>query len=223
MSADAILPTDTRIALEELIATSIGLDPLPGLRVEASYASGELRVATTSPQAKPIVGELTTEALRAADVVWSETVSSSTVTDDEQEIVTNLIAFAKSNGPALPQSAWSSRVALAAASRVHSFRVTPDLEQRDGWTMEVGPFRGSGDAEYSALDLLNNMGSSEILAGPHPHCASGPVPAPFELSGFRRVSVQPTGIDSCLQWATVDFFFDQDGAVVGVSMDYWEP
>lgn len=52
-----------------------------------------------------------------------------------------------------------------------------------------------------------------------------PQPPPSGLQDLRRVSVQPPeqSIESCLEWSTVDFFVDEDGLVVAITVDLWEP
>lgn len=64
-----------------------------------------------------------------------------------------------------------------------------------------------------------------VSVGPHPHCASPPVPAPAEVASLRRVSVQPSpeSGDSCLSWWTVDLFLTPEGEVAAVTLDIWEP
>ena len=68
-------------------------------------------------------------------------------------------------------------------------------------------------------------GALTVTVGEHPHCTSGPVPAPLGLESLRQVSVQPTdeSMASCLDWFTVDLFVADDGAVVAVTLDVWEP
>jgi hypothetical protein len=72
---------------------------------------------------------------------------------------------------------------------------------------------------------LRKSGDMTVSVGPHPHCASPPVPAPSGLTDERRVSVQPTddSFTSCLAWFSVDFFLDSDRDIVAVTLDLWEP
>jgi hypothetical protein len=62
-----------------------------------------------------------------------------------------------------------------------------------------------------------------VNAGPHMHCASPPVPAPTGLAGHRRVSVQPTNIETCILWWTVDLFVASSGRIEAVTLDLWDP
>lgn len=103
------------------------------------------------------------------------------------------------------------------------------------WLLETDGFRARS-GPVSALTVLQ-----EHLAGPdgaqrlgtglqtsvgeHPHCASPPVPAPAGLADARRVSVQPAedSITTCLAWFSVDLFLADDGTVVAVTVDVYEP
>ena len=105
-------------------------------------------------------------------------------------------------------------------------RASLDLVRPDAWVLrnitgEV-PFRAHV-GPFSALDLLAKNGPTTIAVGPHPHCASPPVPPPTDLVGSRRVSVQPTGIDTCLLWWTVDLFVSPAGRIEAVTLDLWDP
>lgn len=101
---------------------------------------------------------------------------------------------------------------------------TWQLDHPDGhYRAHVGPF--------SALDLLaprpgwaQTENPLVITAGPHPHCASPPVPPPTGTEGLRQVSIRPAPgvVDSCLAWSTVDLYLD-DGLIQVISLDLYEP
>lgn len=101
---------------------------------------------------------------------------------------------------------------------------TWQLDHPDGhFRAYVGPF--------SALDLLaprpgwaQTENPFVITAGPHPHCASPPVPPPTGTEGLRQVSIRPGPgvVDSCLAWSTVDLYLD-DGLIQVISLDLYEP
>lgn len=88
--------------------------------------------------------------------------------------------------------------------------------------LQANVFRGHV-GPFSALDLIVKNVPMTISVGPHPHCASSPVPAPAKFVGARRVSVQPKDIASCLMWWTVDVFVSTTGRVEAVTLDLWEP
>ncbi len=106
-----------------------------------------------------------------------------------------------------------------AAMRTHTIA---ELADPANWSFESNEFRGR-TGTFSALDVLANADDTEIIVGTHNHCASPPAAVPEELRDARRLSVQPTGIDSCLLWWTVDLFLDDGGNVVGIVFDTWEP
>jgi hypothetical protein len=105
-----------------------------------------------------------------------------------------------------------------------------DATGRGAWRLEVGAYRAHS-GPFDALRLLrrhvqrHGAGSLRVVVGPHPHCASPPVPAPQSLRSTRRISLQPRPptVSSCLEWFTVDLFLGDGGSVAGVTLDVWEP
>jgi hypothetical protein len=96
--------------------------------------------------------------------------------------------------------------------------------QSDAFRERVGPF--------SALEVLADWNvqpagilvrEALVLVGPHQRCTSAPVAAPAEVAGLRRVSVQPGRAAACLSWWTVDLFFNEDGFVEAVTLDFGDP
>jgi hypothetical protein len=84
----------------------------------------------------------------------------------------------------------------------------------DEWNGYAGPFDVLGPLRAEA-------GMTVTLVGPQPHCAAPPLDAPW--TSARRLSIQPTGVTSCLEWYAVDVFVDSSGAVTHVMLDLWEP
>jgi hypothetical protein len=138
-------------------------------------------------------------------------------------LVRALTEFARSPG-AGPLNAipLAERVRLGLGDRLVTERTPLDLLRPDAWVLQANPFRGHV-GPFSALDLIARNGPTTISAGPHPNCASSPVPAPTNLVGLRRVSVQPKGIDTCVLWWTVDLFLSDTGRIEAVTLDLWEP
>ncbi len=101
-------------------------------------------------------------------------------------------------------------------------RSSTELATASAWELNLEPFRGR-TGPYSALDLLAQTGETEIIVGPHDHCAAPPAAISPEISFASHLSIQRTGIDSCLDWFTVDLFFDSSGSVVAITLDLWEP
>lgn len=140
-------------------------------------------------------------------------------------MVDALIAFARTQSAtsfeAIP---FAPSVALGLADRIDVTRARDDLQRSDAWVvMPAGPWRGRNPGPFTALDLLAKNGAIAISVGPHPHCASPPVPAPAGFAGHRRVSVQPVQIDTCILWWTVDLFVSGAGQIEAVTLDVWEP
>ena len=97
-----------------------------------------------------------------------------------------------------------------------------ELADPANWALDLEAFRGRV-GPFSALELLGNGDKVTFTAGPHDHCAAPQAPVPEELRDLRQVSIQPTGIDSCLAWWTIDLFVNDEGEVIGVVLDTWEP
>ena len=134
------------------------------------------------------------------------------------------IAFARapSDGTwtAVPLAAT---VGLGLGDSLRRQRSAEDLRNPGAWLLNVDLFRGRAGTA-SALDLIAaEQGPLRITKGPHPHCASGPVPPPEEVADLDRVIVQPRAPDGCLDWWTVDAFVNADGEIEAVTLDLWEP
>ena len=146
-----------------------------------------------------------------------------TPTPADERAVQALTAFARApSAGTLAAIPFADRVRLGLSDRLMTERASVDLVRPDAWVLQQVHFRG-GVGPHSALDLLAKSGSTIIWVGPHPHCASAPVPPPVDLVGSRRVSVQPTGVDTCLKWWTVDLFMSSAGLIEAVTLDLWDP
>lgn len=101
-------------------------------------------------------------------------------------------------------------------------QTTAQLADPVNWAFESEGFRGR-TGTFSALDVLANADETEIFVGTHNHCASPPAAVPEVLREARHLSIQPTGIDSCINWWTVGIYLDDAGDVIGIVFDTWEP
>ena len=102
-------------------------------------------------------------------------------------------------------------------------RSARELRDPEAWKLDRRLFRG-GVGPFSAIELLaEDNRPLRFSVGPHPHCASPPVPPPRAVATLRRMSVQPRRIQSCLQWFTVDAFVTREGEIRAVTLDFWEP
>jgi hypothetical protein len=152
---------------------------------------------------------------------------------DEMAMLEALVLFART-GEAhhlarVPLSADGVWLGLADQLTV---QLSPDeLVQPDAWRIEAEAFRGFV-GPFSPLDQLAAWGpqsdrpfvrEASVTVGPHSHCASPPVPAPQDVAGLRRLSIQPIGEVACLAWWTVDFFVEPNGDIVAITLDRYEP
>ncbi len=216
------LDEQTQAAIEEFLGTSLGLGGNGIVALEARLTADSIRVWAVREDDLPIVvGEVSAAAFQEAGLEVDERVDAPGVAVSETQILEDLVAFAVGDGDAASRIPWASEVVLAFGPILADVRPAQDLSDPAVWTVDVGPFRG-GDGAVSLLPTATIEWAAPV-EGPHRHCASPPVPAPPALAGLRRISIQAAGIDSCLQWRTLDLFLDADGQVAGVSCDVWEP
>lgn len=165
------------------------------------YIAGAVRLPTSTPSADPT---------RSPDPA-------------EQAAAEALLRFARAPSAAtLAAVPFAERISLGLGTQLLSERSRPELARPDAWILHMEGFRAHV-GPFSALERLARATTTEVVAGPHPHCASPPMPAPQDVAGSRQVSIQPTGIDTCLLWFTVDLFLDPSGQIVAVTLDLWEP
>jgi hypothetical protein len=167
------------------------------------------------------------------DCSASEPFGVGDVRPEEQRMVEDLVAFAQAPDPGrLALLPFADEVALGLADQVIARRPRDELLDPEVWSLGADLLFRERVGPYSALDTLAewNVNAAGILiremqvtVGPHDHCVSPPVPAPPELAGLRRVSVQPVGEVPCLLWWTVDLFLTEDGTIAGITLDLYEP
>jgi hypothetical protein len=141
----------------------------------------------------------------------------------EQALADAFVRFAVApNAATLAGVPFAERVSLGLGEQLLVQRSREELARPDAWMLQVEHFRAHV-GPFSALELLARPTQTVVVAGPHPHCASPPMSPPPQVAGSRQISIQPTGIDTCLLWYTVDLFFDPAGEVVAVTLDLWDP
>lgn len=154
---------------------------------------------------------------------WPTAVPRGMPTAADERLIEAFVAFARApSAGTLAAVPFADRVRLGLSDRLMTERASVDLLRPDAWVLEQVAFRGRV-GPYSALDLLAKSGPTIISVGPHQHCASPPVSPPAGFAASRRVSVQPTGIDTCLLWWTVDLFVSPTGRIEAVTLDLWDP
>ena len=149
------------------------------------------------------------------------------VTRADRALVAAFLRFAADPRPGTASAVgFADRVRLGLTDDVRRVVDRAQAADRRVWRFRIEPSRGwrgrDGTVDVLALVAAPAAGH-EVRVGPHPHCASPPVPAPRRAAGLRRVSVQPRGIPDCNDWWTVDLFVDGDGRVRVVTADVWEP
>lgn len=146
-------------------------------------------------------------------------------TSDEVGLIEAFRAFAADPSPETAADVrFAPEVRLGLADRLLGSVGADEVSDPEAWVLAPAYFRGY-TGPFSALELVQRQDRLDVTVGPHPHCASPPMPAPRAVEDLRRVSVQPSSrsIDSCLSWFTVDLFVDDEGVVRAVTLDLWEP
>lgn len=148
--------------------------------------------------------------------------SGADISDDEQALLDAFVAVS-TDGPIDTGSLrLAEEVQIGLSDQLLVSRTREELADPASWVLDLEAFRAY-EGPFSALEVLESMTATEVRAGRHDHCASPPASITPTLRDVRHLSIQPTGIDSCLSWATVDIFVDDTGAVVGITLDLWEP
>ena len=126
-------------------------------------------------------------------------------------------------GPDHPELHFSpDGVELWLGNEVSVNRSLDELADPASWVFDV-EFFNAWSGPFSALDVLARAEETTVLAGRHTHCAGLPLDLPDHLTPLHQVSIQPAGIDSCLQWFAIDLFIDSNENVSAISLDLWEP
>lgn len=153
-------------------------------------------------------------------------------TPDEIRMIENLMVFARRpDQRTMSDIPFAADVALGLSDELLARRELRTLGDPNTWMLDAEAFR-ERVGPFSVLDVLANWNvhpgqllirEAQVAVGPHPHCASPPVPPPDEVADLRRISVQPVGAIPCLSWWTVDLFLTDDGRIAAVTLDFGEP
>lgn len=145
----------------------------------------------------------------------------------EQAVLDALVAFAQDPSDAtFPDLPLANTVRLGLGQTLHAAVDAGDLRNPQAWVIDEETY-AAFSGPFSAIDRLQAVDPGDLTAtaGPHPHCAGPPRPAPDGLDGLRRLSLQgdDDGDPSCIGWFTVDVFVDDDLQIRAVTLDLWEP
>lgn len=154
-------------------------------------------------------------------------------------LVREFVQFAK-NPHEQPFTRLGSRVRLGLGPDLLEHRTREQLRSAGAWVLGsedrlfrayVGPFSALETVrrhmETAAGEGLHGRDAYTVRVGPHPHCASPPVPAPRSVRHLRRVALLPSPKSisdiGCLRWFSVDLFVNDAGRVRAITLDLWEP
>ncbi len=145
----------------------------------------------------------------------------------EQAVLDALVAFAQNPSDAtFADLPLANAVRLGLGQTLHAEVDAADLRDPQAWVIDEESY-AAFSGPFSVLDRLRAVDPGDLTAtaGPHPHCAGPPRPAPDGLDGLRRLSLQgdDDGDPSCIGWFTVDVFVDDDLQIRAVTLDLWEP
>lgn len=142
-----------------------------------------------------------------------------TVTADDSSMVEAFWAFA-TTGTGFAELPLAEELGLGLGADIDRTVAAGELSRRAAWVIEAEEYQGFA-GPFSVLDLPE--GDYDVLIGPHPRCAAPAVPAPDGFENHRRVSVQPTGATSCIEWWTIDFFVGDAGRIDAITLDLFGP
>jgi hypothetical protein len=144
-------------------------------------------------------------------------------TADDVALTDALVAWARTgNAAVLDRSAFVDEVALGLGTEILAVRTFDELTDPLAWRLDREAFRGYV-GPFTALEQLGRDGDVTVSVGQHPHCASPPMDPPPGLGEHRRLSIQPSSTQSCLQWWAVDLFLVEDGRIGAITLDLYEP
>jgi hypothetical protein len=96
------------------------------------------------------------------------------------------------------------------------------LANADAWFVGPDDFDGLV-GPFSALNVLSHPGIEQTNVGPRTHCAGPPLEFGPEWTTGRHLVIEPTGIDSCLQWYAVHLLVSPGGEIEAITLDLWGP
>ncbi len=136
----------------------------------------------------------------------------------------NLHAFAVAPGPeTLRAIPFGDRVGLGLGGEVVKMLTPSQLEEPSAWVIHRDHFAGYS-GPFSALDRLRRDPELwSITEGKQLFC---PWARTAALPGYeqdRRLTLEPSGITTCLQWWAVDIYLDERDRIDAISLILAEP
>lgn len=198
-------------------------------RVRRAGAAAALGLAATIAMGSVLLGDRSSTDVvvgpgTSTVVPQSVPPEDTVVSERDRVLVAGVIEFARATDQveASTLAFADEGVQLGLGQDLLVRRAPAELKDPTRWVLPKEEFRGHV-GPFSALKLLADRRPFEISAGPHPHCASPPVPPPAAAAHLRRLSVQPSDAEECLKWFTVDIYVDAQGVIHAVTLDLWAP
>ena len=166
---------------------------------------------------------VTATASPSRTAIPTSTAAAERPTADDERIVALLVAYARArDGRTFAALPLAADVGLELDDQIPLPVPATRLSRPEAWVIDVNVFNGRV-GPFSALDLLARDTPTSLTVGPHSRCASPMTPTPAALAEYRRISVQPSGIDTCVLWWAVDVYVSRDGKITTVALDLWNP
>jgi hypothetical protein len=167
-----------------------------------------------------------TECVEAADLALVGLVAGKgpPPTYAETIKVAQFVEFAREpTASSIENVPFADRVALGLGPNIVEMRPVEELVDSANWLLHQERYRAD-TGPFSALDFIaRHDGAFDLQVGPHPHCASPSQPSPLGFEHHRRLSYQPQGTLSCLDWFTIDLFLGPRGEIEAVTLDVFAP
>jgi hypothetical protein len=139
----------------------------------------------------------------------------------DQAVAANLIAAAKGQLD-LASLPLADEVVVMLGPVVYATPTAAELAEPAPWRSEEMAF-AEAIGEFSALDVLARSHAVRFTEGPIPWCAGPARRWPGRIAGLRQVTIEPVGIDSCIEWFGVSLFIDDNDRIAGVALDLFGP
>ncbi|MCP3977180.1 MAG: hypothetical protein GY720_22045 [bacterium] len=205
---DSVMTTDWVEAWGLFHYRAVGLDPEQEATVTISDA-GEF--APTGP----------TFQVRA-DLDTERPVAEQLIDPSDLDTADALIGFAQGRIP-FGDLTFVDQVKLGLNTVQEATVPGADLASPATWVIPLEHYDGI-EGPFDVLGpLRRESGITLVNIGPRTHCAGPPLEFGPEWDQGRHLVIEPTGIDSCLQWYAVHLLVNDAGQIQAVTLDLWGP
>lgn len=112
-------------------------------------------------------------------------------------------------------------VRFYAADRLVRVASPDELADPQTWVLRIEELSGFA-GPFDVLESLRDR-QLAVAVGPEPHCAGPPKDAPSGFEDATRLAITTTDGDSCIDWAVVNLYVDDDARLVAVQLDLFGP